>query len=126
MGINTDTDVQQAALGYTRTFGSNKLNDLRLGFGKLKNGHISPRANVDNVVGRLGINLPNDNPLYWGVPNIGITGLVGHRRGERRAVHQRRHDVADRRQLHVDAWRSTRSSSAASCGTCATTRSAAS
>ena len=77
MGSNTDTDVQQAALGYTRTFGSNKLNDLRFGFGKLKNGHISPRANVDNVVGRLGINLPNDNPLYWGVPNIGITGLSG-------------------------------------------------
>ena len=77
MGINTDTDVQQIALGYTRTFGSNMLNDLRLGFGKLKNGHISPRANVDNVVGRLGINLPSDNPLYWGVPNIGITGLSG-------------------------------------------------
>ena len=57
--------------------GSNKLNDLRFGIGKLKNGHISPRANVDNVVGRLGINLPNDNPLYWGVPNIGVTGLSG-------------------------------------------------
>jgi hypothetical protein len=77
MGINTDTDVQQAALGYTRMFGSNKLNDFRLGFGKLENGHISPRANTDNVVGRLGINLPNDNPLYWGVPNIGINGLSG-------------------------------------------------
>jgi hypothetical protein len=77
MGINTDTDVHQAALGYTRTLGSNKVNDLRFGIGKLKNGHISPRANVDNVVGRLGINLPNDNPLYWGVPNIGITGLSG-------------------------------------------------
>ena len=77
MGSNTDTDVQQVALGYTRMFGSNKLNDLRFGFGKLKNGHISPRANVDNVVGRLGINLPNDNPLYWGVPNIGVTGLSG-------------------------------------------------
>jgi Carboxypeptidase regulatory-like domain len=77
MGINTDTDVHQAALGYTRTFGSNKLNDLRLGYSKLYNGHISPRANTDNVVGRLGINLPTDNPLYWGVPNIGITGLAG-------------------------------------------------
>ena len=50
---------------------------MRFGLGKLKNGHISPRANVDNVVGRLGINLPNDNPLYWGVPNIGVTGLSG-------------------------------------------------
>ena len=77
MGSNTDTDVQQMALGFTRVFGSNKLNDLRFGVGKLKNGHISPRANVDNVVGRLGINLPSDNPLYWGVPNIGVTGLSG-------------------------------------------------
>jgi Carboxypeptidase regulatory-like domain/TonB dependent receptor len=77
MGSNTDTDVQQLALGFTRVLGSNKLNDLRFGFGKLKNGHISPRATVDNVVGRLGINLPNDNPLYWGVPNIGVTGLSG-------------------------------------------------
>jgi hypothetical protein len=77
MGSNTDTDVQQMALGFTRVFASNKLNDFRFGFGKLKNGHISPRANVDNVVGRLGINLPSDNPLYWGVPNIGVTGLSG-------------------------------------------------
>jgi hypothetical protein len=77
MGSNTDTDVQQLALGYTKVLASNKLNDLRFGLGKLKNGHISPRANVDNVVGRLGINLPNDNPLYWGVPNIGVTGLSG-------------------------------------------------
>ena len=77
MGINTDTDVQQLALGFTRVFASNKLNDLRFGLGKLKNSHISPRANVDNVVGRLGINLPNDNPLYWGVPNVGVTGLSG-------------------------------------------------
>lgn len=77
MGINTDTDVYQLVLGNTRMFGSNKLNDIRLGVGNLKNGHISPRANTVNVVKQLGINLPSDNPLYWGVPNIGITGLSG-------------------------------------------------
>src|SRR5712691_6204618 len=33
MGINTDTDVHQAVLSNTRTLGSNKLNDARLGFG---------------------------------------------------------------------------------------------
>jgi hypothetical protein len=77
MGINTDTDVHQAVLANTRMFGSNKLNDLRIGYGKLDNAHISPRANTVNVVGDLGINLPTDNPLYWGVPNIGITGLSG-------------------------------------------------
>jgi hypothetical protein len=77
MGSNTDTDVQQAVFGNTRTFASNKLNDMRFGVGYLKNAHISRRANVDNVVKTLGINLPTDNPLYWGVPNINITGLSG-------------------------------------------------
>ena len=77
MGSNTDTDVQQMVLGNTRTIGTNKLNDLRIGYGNLKNAHISPRANVENVVKALGINLPTDNPLYWGVPNIGVTGLSG-------------------------------------------------
>jgi hypothetical protein len=77
MGINTDTDVQQAVVANTRTFGSNKVNDVRFGIGVLENAHISPRANTVNVVGQLGINLPSDNPLYWGVPNINITGLSG-------------------------------------------------
>lgn len=77
MGINTDTDVAQAVVGNTRSFGSNKVNDIRIGYGHLKNGHISPRANNVNVVADLGINIPNENPLYWGVPNVGITGLSG-------------------------------------------------
>jgi hypothetical protein len=77
MGINTDTNVHQIVFSNTRTIGSNKLNDARFGFGYLKNGHISPRANTENVVKELGINLPSDNPLYWGVPNINVTGLSG-------------------------------------------------
>jgi hypothetical protein len=75
MGINTDTDVQGGVLANTRTFGSNKVNDVRLGLSRLVNAHISPRANVQNVVRELGINIPSDNPLYWGVPNINITGI---------------------------------------------------
>src|SRR6266545_3704425 len=77
MGINTDTDVQQGVLANTRAFGSNKVNDVRLGLSRLVNAHISPRANTVNVVKELGINIPSDNPLYWGVPNINITGLSG-------------------------------------------------
>jgi carboxypeptidase family protein len=77
MGINTDTDVQQGVLANTRTFGSNKVNDIRFGLSRLVNAHISPRANNINVVKDLGINLPSDNPLYWGVPNINVTGLSG-------------------------------------------------
>ncbi len=77
MGINTDTDVGQGVLANTRTFGSNKVNDIRFGLSRLVNAHISPRANNVNVVKELGINIPSDNPLYWGVPNIGISGLSG-------------------------------------------------
>ncbi len=77
MGINTDTDVQQGVLANTRTIGGNKVNDVRFGLSRLVNSHISPRANTVNVVKELGINIPSDNPLYWGVPNIGITGLSG-------------------------------------------------
>lgn len=77
MGINTDADVQGGVVGNTRTIGSNKVNDIRFGLSRLVNAHISPRANVQNVVKELGINIPSDNPLYWGVPNIGITGLAG-------------------------------------------------
>ncbi len=77
MGINTDTDVHQGVIANTRTFGANKVNDIRFGLSRLVNAHISPRANTVNVVKDLGINIPSDNPLYWGVPNIGITGLAG-------------------------------------------------
>ena len=41
---STDTDVNQMVVGNTQTIGTNKLNDLRIGFGQLKNAHISPRA----------------------------------------------------------------------------------
>lgn len=77
MGINTDTDVQQGVIANTRVYGSNKVNDLRFGLSRLQNAHISPRANKVNVVKELGINIPTDNPLYWGVPNIGVSGLSG-------------------------------------------------
>ncbi len=77
MGINTDADVQQGVIANTRTFGSSKVNDIRFGLSRLVNAHISPRANTDNVVKELGINIPSDNPLYWGVPNIGISALSG-------------------------------------------------
>jgi carboxypeptidase family protein/TonB-dependent receptor-like protein len=77
MGINTDTNVQQGVIANTRVFGANKVNDMRFGLSRLENAHISPRANTVNVVKELGINLPSDNPLYWGVPNINISGISG-------------------------------------------------
>lgn len=76
MGINTDTDVQQGVLGNVRVFGPTKVNEAKLGLMRLENSHISPRANNVNVVKDLGINIPSDNPLYWGVPNINILDIA--------------------------------------------------
>ena len=126
MGSNTDTDVQQAVFGNTRTFASNKLNDLRLGVGYLKNGHISRRANVENVVKDLGINLPTRQPALLGCAQHHASR--GCRASAKRAM--RRSSTTTRRSrwstTSPGPWRSTRSSSAASSGTCSTTRSAAS
>ena len=77
MGINTDTDVYQALVNNTRVFGATKVNEAKFSVSYLYNGHVSPRANTENVVKDLGLGIPSDNPLYWGVPNIGITGLAG-------------------------------------------------
>jgi len=77
MGIDTDTDVYQALVSNTRVFGATKVNELKFGVSYLFNGHVSPRANNVNVVKDLGLGLPSDNPLYWGVPNIGITAIEG-------------------------------------------------
>ena len=126
MGINTDTDVHQIVLGNTRTFGSNKLNDLRVGVGKLKNAHISPRANVENVVKDARHQPAERQPALLGRAEHRHHRAVRARRRERRAVHQRRQDDSSSSTTSRGPWASTRSSSAASCATCSTTRSAAS
>ena len=102
MGTNTDTDVQQAVFSNTRTFASNKLNDIRFGFGYLKNGHISPRASNENVVKDARDQPAERQPAVLGCAQHRRHGAVGPRRRERCAVHQRRHDAPDRRQLHLD------------------------
>ena len=77
MGINTDTDVYQALVSNTRVFGATKVNEAKFSVSYLSNGHVSPRANTENVIKDLGIGIPSDNPLYWGVPNIETVGLTG-------------------------------------------------
>ena len=76
MGINTDTKVHQGVLSNVKVFGPTKVNELKFGLMRLENSHISPRANTENVVEELGINIPSDNPLYWGVPNINIQNIA--------------------------------------------------
>jgi hypothetical protein len=77
MGINTDTDVYQALVSNTRIFGATRVNEVKFSVSYLYNGHISPRANTQNVVKDLGIGIPSDNPLYWGVPNINMSSITG-------------------------------------------------
>src|SRR6266498_1715694 len=76
MGINTDTHVQQGVLSNVLVLGPTRVNEAKLGLMRLQNSHISPRANTVNVVKDLGINIPSDNPLYWGVPNVNINTIA--------------------------------------------------
>ena len=105
MGINTDTDVHQAVLANTRVLGSNKFNDLRIGYGKLDNAHISPRANTVNVVEELGHQHSLRQSSVLGRAQHRHHGAVRPGRGERRAVHQPRHDDSGRRQFLLERRR---------------------
>ncbi len=78
MGNNIDVQGHQGMLRNTRILGPNKVNEFVFAVNRLESGNVAARAGSDNVVGSLNIpNVPTGNPLYWGVPNIGITGLSG-------------------------------------------------
>jgi outer membrane receptor protein involved in Fe transport len=65
---------QQVAIGYTGTFGSNKVLDLRLGISKTKAGKtpISAGTTPFNIPG-----LPTAPSVAGGLPAIGISGFTG-------------------------------------------------
>ena len=126
MGINTDTDVQQAALGYTRTFGSNKLNDLRVRLRQPEERRTSRRAPTPTT--SSGASASTCRATIRSTGACRTSASPGCRASARRAT--RRSSTTTRRFSSWTTSRgpsaSTRSSSAASCGACATTRSAAS
>jgi hypothetical protein len=77
-GNNIDVQGHQGMMRNTRLIGPNKVNEAVFSISRLESGNIARRAGSDNVVGSLGIpNIPTGNPLYWGIPNITISGLSG-------------------------------------------------
>jgi hypothetical protein len=77
-GNNIDVQGHQGMLRNTHVIGTNKVNEFSFAISRLESGNIARRAGSDNVVASLGIpNVPTGNPLYWGVPNITISGLSG-------------------------------------------------
>ena len=65
---------QQVALGYTHTFGSNKIMDARLGLSRTKAGKytLSIGQNDFTIPG-----LPANPIVAGGLPSVGITRLYG-------------------------------------------------
>ncbi len=65
---------QQVALGYTHTFGSNKIMDARLGLSRTKAGKytLSIGQNDFTIPG-----LPANSIVAGGLPSVGISGFTG-------------------------------------------------
>jgi Carboxypeptidase regulatory-like domain/TonB dependent receptor/TonB-dependent Receptor Plug Domain len=65
---------QQAALGYTHTFGSSRIVDARLGLSRTKAGKytLSIGQNDFTIPG-----LPNNAIVAGGLPSVGISGFTG-------------------------------------------------
>jgi hypothetical protein len=67
---------QQIALGYTHTFGSNKVFDARLGLDRTKAGKFN--LSIGNTAFNNIPGLPTNNPVVaGGLPSIGISGFTG-------------------------------------------------
>jgi len=75
-GTVNSTITHQAVVGHTWVLGSNKVNELKLGFSRLElvNGNL--RTGKVDVVGQLGIPYVLDTPAFWGTPYIQFTGLT--------------------------------------------------
>ena len=75
-GNNINVQVYQGVLGNTWVIGPSKVNEFKFGISRLESANIARRAGVDNVVGQIGIQgVPSSFPLYWGVPNIQMSGF---------------------------------------------------
>ena len=78
MANNIDVQGHQGMLRYTRVLGANKVNETAFSVSRLESGNVAARAGSENVVAALNIpGVSRDFPLYWGVPNISISGLTG-------------------------------------------------
>ena len=78
MANNIDVQGHQGMLRNTRVIGPDKVNESSFSISRLESGNVAARAGSENVVAALDIRgVSRDFPLYWGVPNITISGLSG-------------------------------------------------
>jgi hypothetical protein len=78
-GGQVSTRPDQIMGGGTQIFGPSLVNDARFGWTRFANSNAGLDAFVNNVNGTLkipGVN-PTNNPAFWGIPNVTITGYSG-------------------------------------------------
>jgi outer membrane receptor protein involved in Fe transport len=78
-GAGTDSAVRamHAAVGYTHTIHSNLVNELRVGFARLRLERLSENAFKRDIVGELGISgVQFGGPQVWGIPSFTIPGYA--------------------------------------------------
>ncbi len=74
-GVTTDVRAFVASLAYTHTFSATLLNNFKVGFNRLRAVDGVYSENQRDIVGELGIQGINRDPLNWGFPNIN-TGFI--------------------------------------------------
>src|SRR5258708_14140949 len=76
MANNIDVQGHQGMFRNTRVIAANKVNEAAFSISRLESGNVAARAGTENVVAQLNIpGVSRQFPLYWGVPNISISGL---------------------------------------------------
>ncbi len=73
----TTTRMQNASLTETHNFGTRTVNTLSVNFNRMRNFLTNPFAFRQNIPGELGITGVSQNPMDWGLPNIGFTNFSG-------------------------------------------------
>jgi hypothetical protein len=69
-GTTTKVRAQNFALNYTHIFGPNSLNNLKLGYNRLRAVDGIYQEGRRDIIGELGINGIERDPLNWGFPGF--------------------------------------------------------
>lgn len=81
-GQQVNTRADQFLIANTWILSPSLVNDARFGWNRLNNQVVGPNSESTNVVQQLGIpGLDTSNPLFWGIPNFGLTGFTNFGEG---------------------------------------------
>src|SRR5262245_26696301 len=69
-GVTTKVRAQNVAFNYTHIFGPNSLNNLKLGYNRLRAIDGIYQEGTRDIIGELGINGIDRDPLNWGFPGF--------------------------------------------------------